>query len=357
MPVKSWYFRDRGFPGLPYNGIIGLNTGFDLPAGWNNYDTYAGQRLILGSNTSNVLAGSTLVKSQSSDVGNSAHGAGTTDKVFTRTLGAGTGTASPPITRGSHIHTTDFYFLPKTAGLQLIQATVDGSPVPEGGIILGDTVNLSDGDTGLTTLNDQSAYLSHELTTGVVDAVASATVTPADDSHRHHDQADGTATSGGWAPLVNVPGDSPLGGGVHGHSCDTPVYSASVKAAILKAFVRVGTSLLIADRTIIMFDGISIPSGWALCDGTSGTPDLRTYGILLSSDGGLLGTYTGDNTISGSVNLLNGGSHNHPAYPLSEGWWQYYGHNEYRSHYHAAAFGSTAFTPYSRSLVFIQYIG
>ncbi|UCG71206.1 MAG: tail fiber protein, partial [Thermoplasmata archaeon] len=32
---------------------------------------------------------------------------------------------------------------------------------------------------------------------------------------------------------------------------------------------------LVPSGTIVMWNGTVIPNGWALCDGTNGTPDLR----------------------------------------------------------------------------------
>lgn len=36
----------------------------------------------------------------------------------------------------------------------------------------------------------------------------------------------------------------------------------------------------VATNTIIMWEGTSLPTGWVLCDGTSGTPDLRDSFVI-----------------------------------------------------------------------------
>lgn len=36
----------------------------------------------------------------------------------------------------------------------------------------------------------------------------------------------------------------------------------------------------VSQYTIIMWDAVALPSGWVLCDGTGGTPDLRDYFVL-----------------------------------------------------------------------------
>lgn len=72
---------------------------------------------------------------------------------------------------------------------------------------------------------------------------------------------------------------------------------------------------------IIMWSGTiaSIPSGWALCDGTSGTPDLRDRFIVGAgstySPGGTGGSLSKTTTINGahdhSATIENSGSHAH----------------------------------------------
>ena len=74
-----------------------------------------------------------------------------------------------------------------------------------------------------------------------------------------------------------------------------------------------------------MWSGTNIPAGWALCDGTQGTPDLRDRFIV-----GAVGSYARGNT-GGSSTHNHGGatashvltvaqmpSHNHLA-PASDG--------------------------------------
>jgi microcystin-dependent protein len=68
---------------------------------------------------------------------------------------------------------------------------------------------------------------------------------------------------------------------------------------------------------IVMSSSKSIPSGWALCDGTSGTPDLRDkliYGVSQGENPGATGT----------------GSHNHT---YTEIYYHTHGHSDY-SHNH-----------------------
>jgi len=76
------------------------------------------------------------------------------------------------------------------------------------------------------------------------------------------------------------------------------------------------TTALIPAGVIVMWSGTiaSIPSGWALCDGTSGTPDLRNrfiVGASVDSGGQSVTTITGANTKTGGSKDATLPSHAH----------------------------------------------
>ena len=52
----------------------------------------------------------------------------------------------------------------------------------------------------------------------------------------------------------------------------------------------------VAQYTIIMWEGVSLPSGWVLCDGTSGTPDLRDTFVLGAGGSTAVGASGGYNS-------------------------------------------------------------
>jgi hypothetical protein len=83
-------------------------------------------------------------------------------------------------------------------------------------------------------------------------------------------------------PIRSSPGDTsnqilvPAGGGPA-----TEGGSVMLTSANLAAHMPAGTALVLTNM-IVMWAGLSsaIPSGWALCNGTSGTPDLRDQFIV-----------------------------------------------------------------------------
>lgn len=68
------------------------------------------------------------------------------------------------------------------------------------------------------------------------------------------------------------------------------------------------TSRTIPSGVIVMWSGspAAVPTGWSVCDGTNGTPDLRDRFVLGSPDG-----TTGAAGTSHTATTNNAGSHNH----------------------------------------------
>lgn len=60
--------------------------------------------------------------------------------------------------------------------------------------------------------------------------------------------------------------------------------------------------------SIIGWFGVSIPSGWAACDGTNGTPDMRNL-VVLGAGGTFANGATGGSLAAGSTGSAGGHSH------------------------------------------------
>lgn len=61
---------------------------------------------------------------------------------------------------------------------------------------------------------------------------------------------------------------------------------------------------------ICMWSGTTIPTGWLLCDGTNGTPDLRDRFIVGSGSGYNIGDTGGSDSVTLTVNQIPAHSHN-----------------------------------------------
>lgn len=99
-----------------------------------------------------------------------------------------------------------------------------------------------------------------------------------------------------------------------------------------------GTFNLLPTGTIVMWNGSTIPTGWLLCDGTNGTPDLRGRFVLGSGNGaGLTARKLAD----------QGGEENHtltvPEIPAHY-------HQYYDVWYTESSSGSTIFDKQGRSV-------
>lgn len=77
------------------------------------------------------------------------------------------------------------------------------------------------------------------------------------------------------------------------------------------AFVQTAVQSAVPAGVITMWSGsiVSIPSGWALCDGTGGTPDLRDRFVVGAGNTYAVGATGGANTVT--LDLTQIPSHNH----------------------------------------------
>lgn len=109
--------------------------------------------------------------------------------------------------------------------------------------------------------------------------------------------------------------------------------------------VKQGGHVLVPTGGIIIWWGTpaNVPAGWALCDGTAGTPDLRDRFVLGASTGVPAHTTGGSTTIS--VTSAAGGDHNHTGSSGVAGDHTHSGTaNSAGGHDHGGVGGATALT-------------
>jgi hypothetical protein len=358
MPNMSWWSTEGYIPpGIPLGGILGLDTGYSTPAGYTEYTTNMG-KFVLGSSTANSIGGSATIGTQSSDTGDSSHSPGDAWAFIRITTTGGTST-SVRVNAGSHTHIVTVAYTPRKTGLKLIQASADGAIIPVGAILFGRDANLTANDADYTTFNTDAGYFSHESSTAVVAEAGNSSTDTVSFSHTHH-----TLIASGAAVITTMSasvrnGAAPSAGPAHAHAITSPTYTPIIKHAILKAFKRLSADRIIGSRTIIMFEGESIPVGWTLCDGTGGTLDLTDRFIKFSNSSGLIGTLVNSvNTLAASGTLAAAGSHNHTTgINASNSYADFYSHINDHTHTHSFSLAATSFTPVYRTLKFIQYTG
>lgn len=102
---------------------------------------------------------------------------------------------------------------------------------------------------------------------------------------------------------------------INGEEAKIPSGSSSgitmdqVNAAIQEAINASMAQTNIPTGGIIAWSGSTAPNGWALCDGTNGTPDLRGRFILGNSSSHAIGSTGGSETVTLTVEQLPSHSH------------------------------------------------
>jgi microcystin-dependent protein len=114
----------------------------------------------------------------------------------------------------------------------------------------------------------------------------------------------------------------------------------SISTGVLTA----GDNIMPMAGDIIMFAGATAPTGWAICDGTNGTPDLRGYFVVGANAAGNVGTAYGSDTHNHSYAFGNPGygnsSFSHDAYTVGS----FSTNNSHSDHSHTWSFNVTTST-------------
>jgi len=113
---------------------------------------------------------------------------------------------------------------------------------------------------------------------------------------------------------------------------------------------------LVDDSYIGMYESLTPPNGWALCNGSNGTPDMRDW-FLLSSYSDTPGGSGNNNTLTCSTTTDYAGSHNHYSRQCNSCDNRFRYHSDYQmNHYHTISHNQSWIPPYY-ALAFIMYTG
>jgi len=98
--------------------------------------------------------------------------------------------------------------------------------------------------------------------------------------------------------------------GQHTHTVSGFTITPNFKRVLLSAWTNASENFDLMPGMYAFYESLTPPKGWALCDGTNNTLDLRDYFIEFGNENNH-GTKTGDGTISPLVGQLNTVSWNH----------------------------------------------
>lgn len=329
---------------LPVGIIIGY-TGLTAPSGWSLFSN-ANDKLIVGAGSSydvNTTGGSNSVSKALTTTTDGAH----TGTGYTTIGASGSVYIGGVTTAGGHSHTVTVSgtFNPYRHQIGLIKALVETN-MPIGGIIFSAS-NIST-DIDATNVNITSAFLSSNASGRTLvgsDSLTLAGTTNTQGAHTHGTRGDGGISSSGYLSISS---------GSHTHTISISV-TPQIKAKYLTAWSNAANEISICPNVIGMWESSIAPDGWAICDGTNGTPDLRDYFIRLG-DVSIAGNVynSGGNTTIPTTSVPSGGSHQHKSSSTSGYSTSTVYHSNAVTHAHTTVADTVSIVPTYYALTFIM---
>jgi len=270
-------------------GLIVFSNGASTPSGWSAFSS-ANDRMIIGAGSTYAPAtngGSNYVTTYtgaSSSAG--GHTNGSLDDQFDN-LPSGYDFPQVLASAGHHSHNAaGAVYVPPKNKLKLIKANSAQVEFPIDSVLIGQA-SMS----GLTNILTDNKYLSVGSSTGVINESSYASYSSAG-THNHTNTQ---INRYGQPPHYCHEWDANVGN--HGLSHAISI-TANIKNVLLSLWTHASAQIAVASNMIAMWEGVIAPSGWTLCDGTNGTPDLRDCFIRSTSTGNENITPTGNNTAS-----------------------------------------------------------
>lgn len=349
---------------LPANSII-LFDGVSIPAGWTDISAAFGSNNLMGAGSTysnDSVGGSTSVDLSGTSNNSGSHASGTPwNSNDIGTYGSSCNTASlgyNPLACGGHTHTFSKSITsePTYKTYKLIQCA-NPELVPVGGIL------LSHGSitTGLVNIGSSFHYPKVSTTAGTTGgvtetAVAGGTIgSSSAGAHSHGNRGGSNIVCSGGS--YGSPCYSNVAYTGHSHTF-TLSYTRTIAKYVLtpwRASVRNGAT----PNVIALWESATPPTDWVICDGTSGTPDLRDQMIALDILANV--GQSGANLTTVIHTTDNQGTHNH--YGGAAGWQDgsFHGDMTHSSnaggHVHDSSFSSALQLPPFKAKYFIMYTG
>lgn len=133
-------------------------------------------------------------------------------------------------------------------------------------------------------------------------------------------------------------------------------YSMNLKRLLLSIWSNASSSFEMAPGMIAMWESLTPPDGWVLCNGSNGTPDLRDCFIKNTSSGNEGSGPVGDGTITLGGTVTHNNTHAHGTqYPDYEGrTWDLYKHGTLSNSHSHGLNSSIGWLPPYYALSFIM---
>jgi len=346
LKMSDFYGQSNIIP-APVGLIVPYTSG-TAPSGWTRF-TSADNRFIVGAGSS--YAGGATGGSSSASFPGTTSSAGAHPYLSHPTSGMQGGAspsgASLAQTAGAHSHTFNIPVSPSEDAYKnfvLIKCTSSGVQIPQNAMLLA-TTSLS-GLTNVETTTDRFMRAASSYGgTGGSGSLSGSVTTSSAGSHNH-----GVGNKGGESPAA-----AHVSSGAHTHTASL-TGSLNTKRIYVSAWTNASASYDLTANGIAMWESATPPSGWRLCNGASGAPDLRDYFVRIGTTGNH-GTTSGNNSAPWSVSASGNAPHGHsggsqpnsgPGNSKNGGFpWP---------HSHSAS-GSTSIVPPYYALYFIQYTG
>jgi len=300
------------FDRVPLGLIIPFND-TSIPNGWSRFSS-ADNRMIVGAGSSynpGNTGGSTSlsITSQTLSTAGSHQGSGTWDVPKPGTYlwtGAATDTYN---FGGDHSHTIasgSGSYTPLYNNIVLIKCTQEQSEFPVNSILLSNNGQIG----SLTNVHNNSRFLrcNSSIGTGGSNTVSFSCPFSSAGIHQHH-SGDQEMTYHSYGNPNAWMWDI----GAHSGTANLSLtISENIKRVQLSAWSNAAAAIEISPNIIGMYESLTPPEGWLLCNGNNGTPDLRNSFVKTVS-GGSESSSSGNNTVtaSGSGSSSHNYSHSH----------------------------------------------
>ncbi len=275
---------------IPYNGL-------SAPTGWSAF-TDANGYFIIGADGATYVVSNTGGNSSIIVTLNSAGSHAGADHSGIR-MTSGSNYYYGRSSQGNHSHTCTIAtpnLKPPYQNVYLIKADSELAKVPQDGVVLAE-VNLAGLSNIWTGSNLLRAFT--DLTTGSQLTKGQESINAG--AHRHSNNASRADANN----LSSMEGTT-RGGHTH---IPTFTFTQNAMRYKLSAWTHASASFNLTLNMIGMYESMTPPDGWSLCDGNNGTPDLRTYFIQLKP--GPAGGTDGNNNWSTGGSVAASGAHWH----------------------------------------------